>query len=514
ILWPKIPGLLSLPSTEQLLREIESRQQAQKSLEQVNCELLIAKESAELSANAKTTFLANMSHEIRTPLTAILGYSSLLMKDPSILPKQYRDIETISHSGEHLLTLLNDILDLAKLESGSLTVTRTAFNVHALLTEMERMLWVRADEKKIRLSFDVADLPTDPYIETDEGKLRQILTNLLGNAIKFTDQGGEVAIFPKLYSQENAGYILSVEVQDTGKGIEKENLERIFDRFEQTTMGASASGGSGLGLTISRNLAQLMNGNLTATSTLGKGSIFRLELPVRHSGKVDSAAFDTTKKQIISAKSQFPSYRILIVDDLAINRNVIHRTIQPLGFELLEAIDGEDALKKFHSWQPDLVLMDMVMPNMSGLQASQQIRASEAGRKTPIIAISASVLPETKKEFLDIQYTDFVSKPFYPDKLLEVIGKHLHLNFSYEGDLPVIDANSGSDYLIQEALVSCSEAWRSKMASAAQALHKQHILEIIKEIESDHPLLAAELCKLVQGYQFEKIQQLFDKENK
>ncbi len=335
--------------------------------------LLSAKEGAERASRAKSEFLSNMSHELRSPLTAMLGFTQMLERDVTIGKEQREEISIVNRSGQHLLSLINDVLNIAKIEAGRITLNEVSFDLHEFLRNISELFHSRAVEKGLFFITENDDLPH--YIRGDEGKLRQALINLLSNAMKFTKTGG--VIFR--VKSDDATTILTpgdslplhFEVEDTGCGIEARHLDKIFDPFVQTSDGVEKTTGTGLGLTISRQFINLMGGAIEAESELNSGSLFRFEIAV---GKAEASEIENSlcSRRIIALAPGQPSFRILVVEDLLENRKLLVKMLRTVGFEVQEARDGKQGVEVFHSWHPDLIWMDMRMPVMDGFEATKQ----------------------------------------------------------------------------------------------------------------------------------------------
>ena len=408
----------SKQEVEEYSRTLEQR------VEQRTTELARAVEEAEKANRAKSSFLANMSHELRTPLNALLGYSQILKQEEQISEKQKDGLDIIHRSGEHLLILINDILDLSKIEAGKMELCVNDFSLEEMLRNLTRLFQVRSTVKEI--SFECNKLtPLPVFVQGDEIKIRQILFNLLSNAIKFTEQGGavlKVGVFKEK---------VRFEVEDSGIGIAKNHIKEIFQSFRQITRKNQIMEGTGLGLAISYNLARIMGCELNVESEPNKGSTFwfELELPV-----VENAEIDTQQDHPIVLGYEGGPFKILIVEDKWENRSVLINFLVPLGFEVFEAVDGLDGVKKATEFSPDLILMDLVMPVMDGVESIRKIRQTSSGKKVCIIALSASVFESDRKTTIEAGGDDFLPKPVRIGPLLGRLEKHLKITWIYKKD--------------------------------------------------------------------------------
>src|SRR5438128_6842994 len=395
-------------------RDVTERKRYERSLQQAN--------------RAKSVFLANMSHEIRTPMNAILGFSQLMLRDPELTPRQTQYLGTISRSGEHLLALINDILEMSKIEAGRTTTNPSTFDLPVLLRDTEMMFRVRTNEKKLSFSVEIIG-DVHQFIVTDINKLRQVFINVLGNAVKFTERGG-IALRVRADRQGATGPCLRFEVEDSGPGISADEQDKLFRHFEQTKTGQQAGTGTGLGLAISREVVRLMGGAITVDSQVGKGSVFAIHLPLKE-GEAQAVQAKDKPRHVLRLQPGQATCRVLIADDTADNRQLRAQLLAPVGFETRLATNGAEAVREFERWQPHLVLMDFRMPVMDGHEAIRRVRAMPGGRAVKIIAVTASAMDENRQELMQIGADDFISKPFREAELFQKIHTHVGVKYVY-----------------------------------------------------------------------------------
>ncbi len=459
-------------------------------------------ERAEAASRAKSAFLANMSHEIRTPMNAILGFTQILLNESTLTLRDRADLEIIQRSGRNLLALINDVLEMSKIEAGRVDFVPRTFDLHDLLADVQAMLKGSAEAKGLRWELSIA--PTVPrYVVTDEGKLRQIVVNLAGNAIKFTDAGG-VVLRVGLTAATGALPRLAIEVEDTGPGIAADEVGRVFEVFHQSTAG-KIKGGSGLGLAISGRHAQLMGGEITVSSVIGRGSRFRVEIPVTPGSPADVPRAPL-RRRVIGVRPSQGTVKVLIVDDKADNRLFLRRLLEPLGFAVREAENGLEAIALWQDWHPELILMDIVMPAMDGHEATRRIRAMPAGDAVKIVALSASAFDEDRDAVMATGADDFVRKPVTADDLLTTIGRHLELVYDYaepgEGGEAVRLGRPPEVARLAVVPRRVLEALRR----AALRGDDQEIMALIEGLPPDQAELAAVLRPLVARYDWDAVE--------
>jgi signal transduction histidine kinase/ligand-binding sensor domain-containing protein/DNA-binding NarL/FixJ family response regulator len=483
-------------------------------LRQTMQELARAKDAAEAASRAKSTFLANMSHEFRTPLNAIMGFTQILARDRRLNADQKEDICIVHRSSEHLLGLINDVLDMSKIEAGRAIVNPKAFDLHRLLEGLEEMFALRAEGQGLALALSLApDLPR--YVRCDDGKLRQVLMNLLGNAVKFTQQGSVLLEVNAILEPDGHRARVSFAVQDTGPGIRPEEMEHLFEPFGQTDSGRQSQGGTGLGLAISQQFVRLMGGEIGVSSEPGKGSTFRFELPVEVAGLADLDAPQPAQRVAGLAPGQ-ATYRMLVVDDQPVNRRLLVKLFEPVGFQVREAANGLEALEIWEAWEPHLIWMDMRMPVMDGYEATRRIKARTRGLATAIIALTASALEEDRVLILSEGCDDYVRKPFREEELFAATAKHLGVHYLYEAlpteageadglHLRPEEPSAGEHKWLVERLREAGPAWLDQLERATMLGDLESIHRLADHLAVQHQPLADEIVALADRYQHEQI---------
>ncbi|MEG4324304.1 response regulator [Microcoleus sp. herbarium5] len=499
-----------------------------KELQQEIIERKKAEEAAAAASLAKSQFVANMSHELRTPLNAILGFTQVMSRDSLLSHENLENLRIINRSGQHLLELINDVLDLSKIEAGIIGLDQRSFDLYQLLDTLEEMFQIKAETKKMQLRFFVeANVPQ--YIKTDEKKLRVCLINLLANAMKFTQDGGRIwlrvsvesnqqqpaesEIHPNYTSVEQL--LILFEVEDTGVGIAAAEIDTLFDAFVQTQAGRKAADGTGLGLTITKKYVQIMGGDIWVKSVLGEGSSFKFN--IRVFAAISSEITVATLQRVIALEADQPIYRILAVDDNQENRLLLVKMLQPIGFEVREAENGYQAVELWDSWQPHLIWLDTRMPVMDGFEAVRQIRAKEKQTqwRTVIIALTASTFEEKKDEIIAAGCDDFVRKPFQEQILFDKMTCYLGVRYLYQ-ELPRLPVGALRRYCVNEKpdsffgglLAQMPQSWVKELHDAANDVNEELAIQLVDRIWESHPTLAEALKDLLADYRLDKIMDL------
>jgi signal transduction histidine kinase len=512
-----------------LNQSLESKvEQRTAQLQVANQHLQEAKEAAEVASRAKSTFLASMSHELRTPLNAILGFSQILGHDASLNSHQKEQLDIINRSGEHLLNLINDVLEMSKIEAGKMTLNLDTIDFYSLLRDLYDMLRLKADAKGLQFWMETA--PSVPqYLEVDPIKLRQILINLLGNAVKFTELGH---IGLRVWADADGAaeaLVLRFAVEDTGPGIAPQELSQVFDAFVQTATGRQSHKGTGLGLAISSQLVQLMGGELRVESVLGQGTCFSFDILAKVAQAQSGLALPT--QQVVGLAEGQPTYRILVVDDVVEMRLLLRQMLITVGFEVREVGNGELAIATWQSWHPHVILMDWQMPIMDGATATQQIRQLDQARSQSliqtrtkpsgnipspiIIALSASILADSNDEILSAGCDDVIAKPFKEATLFATIAQHLSVTYRYK-DISGSDSvqqsvetlgglgNDASAEVSYAMLAACmSGDWIDQLHQASAALDSDQCITLIKQVPDNQSALSEALSQIIANFRFD-----------
>ena len=449
------------------------------------------------ASRAKSMFLANMSHEIRTPMNAILGFSQILLKDPTLTATHRQHLDIIARSGDHLLSLIDDILDMSRIDAGRARLAPSSFNLRRMLTDLSSMFRLRAESKGLGLAVTVAD-GVPAVLLADEKRLRQILINLIGNAIKFTNTGS-VQCSVAARRETDLTLWLTIDVEDTGAGVPPSETEHIFHPFEQTETGSSA-GGTGLGLAISREFARLMGGDITLDSKVGRGSRFRLDTPVAvgTSGEATPVAL---RRRVLGIRPGLGPFHILVADEESESRLLLVEMLKAVGFGTREAASGEEAVTLATEWSPEAILMDLHKPDTEGLQAIRSLRALVERRHIPIIAMSASAFEDDRRQALDAGASDFVRKPIRESELLEKIRAVLDIEYVFFTDLPRQDAAPGGGPTDSGRL--CLPARTvEQLRRAIDSADYDRIIAILDAMADTTPEAATELRAIAERFDY------------
>ena len=495
-----------------MFRDSTADMRREKRLEELVQEAGRAQQQADLANHAKSLFLATMSHELRTPLNAIIGFSELINRDGGLRPKQAEYVNLIHANGEQLLTLINDILDISRIEAGKLTLADTPFSLHQALRSRARTYRARAAEAGLDFRYEQAgDLPD--AVAGDQSKMLQILDNLAFNALKYTE-AGSVVMRSRLVGDGGGGegvFRVALEVEDTGPGIPEEEQEGLFHAFTQTSVTRRRSvQGTGLGLSISASLARLFGGVVRVESEVGVGSTFTAELELRSAGEEELA--DVTARTVVGlAEDQAPP-RVLVIEDNPENRRVIHDYMQPVGFRIREAEDAERGLELYSAWTPDLILMDLQLPGIDGVEATRRVRDLPGGGEVKIVALTASALEETKQAALAAGCDAFLTKPVRSNAVLDCVGEQLGLRYRYQAgaaeeqpdgpEPPVPTAGAAAPEIDPHTLNQLPEGWRDQLVHAVRALRHDDVSTLLSDLGAVDPGLAETLQDLARQFRY------------
>jgi len=484
-----------------LQKEINERKQ----IEEV---LFHAKEAAETANKAKSSFLANMSHELRTPLNGILGYTQILKRDKTLSDKHQNAVSVIHRSGEYLLTLISDILDLSKIEADRIELYPTDFCLSDFLNDIVEIFAMRVKQKEISFTYEQFS-PLPEAVHADEKRLRQIIINLLSNAVKFTQKGG---VSLKVgYADDKIRFV----VEDTGVGIAKDEIQHIFQPFRQVGDQNTRAEGTGLGLSITKKLVKMMGGDLKVESTVDKGSTFWMEIAlpaVENFVKTD----DSDGPMIIGFKGR--RRKILIVDDKETNRAILLNLLSPLGFDIVQAKDGKECIQKTRSCNPDLILIDLIMPVMDGFEATRRIRHIPELKDIIIIMVSAGVFETQKVQSMQAGCNDFLPKPIRNKELLALLKKYLNLTWIYEKSDSDSDKEKQSKLhnappLDKHTLVLPNEKQMAILVDLSLMGDLEGIIEKIAEFEKSNKKLTPfrhKIQKLIDKCEADKVYDLIE----
>ncbi|MDQ7090568.1 MAG: PAS domain S-box protein [Methylococcales bacterium] len=475
-----------------IIQDITERNKAEDQLKR-------AKEAAEQASLAKSQFVANMSHELRTPLNAILGFSQIMANSDNLTAKQRENIKIINRSGDHLLNLIDDVLNISKIEAGKIVLQKSDFDLLDLLAELEPLFQDKLAKNKLTLNFEYhGNIPK--YIHTDKTKLRQVLVNLISNAIKFTSKGG-ITLRLWLPQTFKTNLMLAFEVEDTGCGIAASELEKVFQTFMQTSSGLKSEEGAGLGLAITRQFIKLMEGDIHVESTPNKGSIFKFNLVVNQ--PKENVVAEPTSFKIVALEPNQSKHNILIVDDDYLNRLILIELLSPFGFQIKEAENGQIAIDICKEWEPHLVFMDMRMPVMNGFDASRIIK--EHLKHTIIVAVTASVFEDKKEQIFESGCDEFISKPFRHTDIFEIMQRYLGVKYICEETKDKED-----DYILtKDSLSVLPDELRDKLKQAIEIVDIDQVEILLKEIDKLDVPLAEAIKVQIDNFEYEVLLKLF-----
>jgi len=484
------------------VKAIEERERRlQELVEQRTVELVEARDQAQTANRAKSAFLANMSHELRTPLNAILGFSRLLRED-SVSAKQRKDLDIINRSGEHLLHIIDDVLDIAKIEAGRKTLEIAPCDLGSLVRNVMDMMRARAEEKNLELLL-VSSPDFPQYIRADASHLRQVLINLLGNAVKYTETGAVTLRLNATAADESQHLLLTFDVEDTGIGIVAEDQTRIFDAFVQAGKRA-AQKGTGLGLAITRQLVELMGGTIHVDSTPGKGSRFRVEVPAERAQESEVIPERAEIGRIIGLEPGQPEYRVLVVDDQTENSTVLERLLESAGFRVQVAADGAQGVEMFRALRPHFIWMDLRMSVMDGFEATRRIRALDSGREVKIAAVTASVFARQRSEVLAAGLDDLVGKPYRPGEVFDCMARHLGARYRRVEALPVLPGEPQA-VLRPTDFAALPEELRNELRNALISLDRERIAGVIQRVSERNAALGVVLTRHADRFAYTAI---------
>ncbi len=500
--------LLMHRAAQKALREYQGR--LEEVVQMRTAELVEARDQAQAASRAKSVFLANMSHELRTPLNAILGFSKLVRGGPGLSEGQRKDLDIIRRSGTHLLDLIDEVLDRAKIEAGGVTTKKSAVNLHRLVHEVADLMRPRAQAKNLEFLFEHPE--TYPYcISCDAAKLRQVLLNLIGNAVKFTQRGSVTLRLHLTPMADGSQLLLTLDVADTGIGIAAEDQERIFEPFVQAGNG-EATRGTGLGLSISREFVRAMGGSLVVQSILGVGSRFHVELPVECAAEEDMPDGEEAREEVIGLAPGQPEYRMLLVGDEQENVVLLERLLEDAGFRVCVAENGPDGIEAFRIWRPHVIWADLRLAGMSSVQMAQCLRELEGGQEVKIVALTASLFDA---QGLDAQrdgartpeIDETLRNPYRSREIFDCIQRMLGVRYRYRIAGASRAPNEGVASLNPAALSALPPGLRDELEDALILLDVKRVTALVQEVAEQAPALGSAMAGLADRLAYTSILQ-------
>ena len=438
--------------------------------------------------------------------SAIIGFSQLMNREKHLTESQKEYNHSIIRAGEHLLSLINDILELSKMEAGRLELNPIHVDLYMLFTDIQMFFKEQIQSKHLQFIFEIAP-DILQYAIVDDNKLRRILINLIGNAIKFTDEGG-IAVRVRMDKINKLKNRLIVEIQDSGHGIPENEIDKLFKHFVQTSTGINKSSGTGLGLALSRELAVMMGGDISVTSEAGKGSVFTFFVEIE-AGDAD-ATQALIRKHVIGIDNRLENYRILVVDDKEENLQVVINLLNLVGFETAEARNGKDAIAKFEEWNPHLILMDMRMPVMDGSEATRLIKSTEKGKQTPIVALTASSFEEDKISMIALGLQGYIRKPFRESELFGIIGNILGIQYIYEDVASLNQETQFNEIEFAAEILKLPNDLVFKMQHAVAAADLDLLIDLIQKIDAGHSEITKHLLDLANNFDFNYLKKILN----
>jgi len=488
------------------------QQELERLVDERTRDLAVAKEDAESASRVKGNFLTNITHELRTPLNAILGFSEMLLNDSHLRNDLKEKIGIINRSGKRLLSMINQVLDLTKIDSGQLASEEKPCDLSAMLRDLGKEILLRAEAAQLEFTQEL-DPGLPHFIHTDCDKLRQILFNLLDNAVKFTREGSvtlRVCSEPFAHTPSRVNLLLVVE--DTGQGLDPEQLENICKPFVQERQALIGQDGMGIGLTITQSYVELLDGKMTVESTPGQGSLFRLVLPVTLAEPLRSGDLEDAHSEVLEVEPDQPQWRILVVEDNPDNRLLLGGLLQQAGFKIHQTENGEQAVEVFRVWQPHLIWMNMHMPVLDGFQTTARIRGMPGGDTVKIIALTTRAFAHEREAILQAGCDDVLYKPLQSHAVFEIMAQQLGVQYLYKQALAQQEPES-NQVITSEMLNKLPQAQRDSLAVAVERLDMEAMVELIRDIDGVDPEIATGLQALVDNYSYDRILKLLTEAN-